>query len=147
MTLLGRIAQAITGKIQFVVNEEKHLLIVPVIKESIHHNLLIQVNEEAETIVLILKYQTKAPQDRQEEICVFLSGLNQIMMVGGLEMNSSDGECQYRYTVNVESIQLNDQYLERLVMEHIDKGFRFWHWLEPIMNGATSESILSQLTS
>jgi hypothetical protein len=145
MTLLRRIHRAIDNHLTCVVSEEKHVIVVPVTDNGVRHVVVIQVGEEAETITLIMKYDRKAPQSRREEMCVFMSTVNQMLLIGGLEMDLQDGECQFRHAVDVESITLNDRYLDRLVMTHCVLGARYWGMIETVMNGGDSRSAIQSL--
>jgi hypothetical protein len=99
MALLRRICDVIADDLQFLATQDKHGIVILVADGDTTHPTLVEANEKSKTINLIMKYEKKAPDSRREEMCVFMSLVNQQLIIGGLEMDWPDGECQYRHSI------------------------------------------------
>jgi hypothetical protein len=145
VTLLDKLQRAMSQRFTFQVDPVKRVIVMPVTAEGVHHIVVLRVNEQEETIQMMLKYQRKAPEPYRVEMCLFMSHVNQRSNLGGLEMDTSDGECQFRHSVDVEGIQLNDQYLAQLVQIHCVSGARYWPAVAAVMDGADFRSAHARL--
>jgi hypothetical protein len=136
VSILDKLQRAISPDFMFQVDHAKRVIIMPVTCDGVRHIVVIRVNEQEETITLMLKYQTKAPEPQRAEMCAFMSHVNQRCNLGGLEMDLEDGECQFRHSVDVEGIILNDAYLHQLVQLHCTSGAHYWPAISAVMCGA-----------
>jgi hypothetical protein len=144
MALLGQLSAALDGKLRYRTIAEKSAIFALTGDDDVTHTLLVQVDEESAMIQLVLKFERKASRPRQEEMCVFMGQANcSTFSVGGVEMDSSTGECQFRHAVDVNGIHVNSEFLRALVVTHIRQGERCWRGVEAIMNGADYRSALS----
>jgi hypothetical protein len=140
MTILSQLSRALTGVYKHQVDEEKHRVVFTVTDDNHTHIVLIACNEVGQVITMMMKYTQKTPESRRDEVCVFMGEVNKRLMIGGFEMDLSDGECQYRHSVDVESLELNAAFFEALVRCHVVSGCRFWLGILAVQNGANYQT-------
>jgi hypothetical protein len=147
MALLKKVCDALEGKLRFRSIPEKFSIVAMIGNNIPNHSLLIQVNESLSTIQLILRYERKTSQHRQEEMSVLISQANcSACKVGGLEMDETTGEVQYRHGVDAVGISVTDEFVRALVAAHVKQGERCWKGVEAVMNGTDYRTALSFIT-
>jgi hypothetical protein len=102
MTLLRRICDVTADDLQLIATQDQHGIVILVADGDIIRPTLVEVNEQSKTISLIMNYEKKARDSRREGMYVFLSLVSQQLIIGGLEMDWPDGECQYRHSISGE---------------------------------------------
>lgn len=133
--LLQRIRNALTGKWNFEVVPDKNRIHFVVQDSGISHDVVILVDERAEVVTLILSYRRKTPASVRMQMAMLLGQLTLATHVGGFEMDPSDGECRFRHSVDVESLDPPNSFFQRMVAIHIKTGCKVWSMLEQVMNG------------
>jgi hypothetical protein len=96
---------------------------------------VILVDERAEVVTLIFAYRRKTPTSMRLQMAMLLGQLTMATHVGGFEMDPSDGECRFRHSVDVESLDPPNSFFQRMVAIHIKTGCQVWPMIEKIMNG------------
>jgi hypothetical protein len=124
--LLQRLLEAMKGKWNFSVDAGKNLLRMNITDDGVTHRVIISVDEDGETISLATKYAKKVPQSRRHAVAGMINQINMGLLIGGIEMDPSDGECQYRHGVDVEGLATNVAFLRRLVNSHVLTGCRLY---------------------
>jgi hypothetical protein len=142
MTLLSQLSLALTGVYKHQVDEENHRVVFTMSDETHRHIVVISCNEVGQVITMMMKYTQKTPESQRDEMCVFMGEVNKRLMIGGFEMDLSDGECQYRHSVDVESLELNAAFFRALVRCHVVSGCDFWRGILAVQNGANYQRAL-----
>jgi hypothetical protein len=145
MTLLSQLARALNGVCNFKTEEENHRIIFTMTDNDVKHYVLVTCNEAGQVIALMMKYIKKTPKLRREEMCVFMNEVNKNLMLGGFEMDVDDGECQYRHSVDVESLELNPAFWVSLVKLHVSTGYKYWPGILAVENGVDCRTALSRV--
>jgi hypothetical protein len=146
-SLLARMGEALEGTFRYRSIAEKSAIIAIASNGHATHTLLIQVNESTSTIQLILRFERKLADQKQEEMAVFMGQANcSVFDVGGAEMDPLTGECQFRHAVDVSGFAVNRTFLLQLVTNHIKQGDRCWQGVEAVMNGADHRAALALIS-
>jgi hypothetical protein len=139
MTLMSQMIKALQSKWKFLAQEAQSRIILQVGDDNVTHTMIIQVKDDIKIICMMLKYQQKAAQQCRATMIRLFNQANCDLLLGGLEMDPEDGECQYRNSIDVESLQLTDTFLETLVRRHASVGCKYWQPVQAVLNGGSYE--------
>jgi hypothetical protein len=145
MTLLSQLARALNGVYNFKIEQENHRIVFTMTDNDVKHYVLVTCNEAGQVIALMMKYIKKTPQLHREEMCVFMNEVNKSLMLGGFEMDVEDGECQYRHSVDVESLDLKPAFWVSLVKIHVLTGCKYWPGILAVQNGLNCRTAQSRV--
>jgi VCBS repeat-containing protein len=145
-SLLQRVQSALTGKWNFQVDAAKSLIHFLVTANNVTHRVLVVTDERTQIVSLTLKYMRNASPQVRGQMALMLGQLNFRVHMGGYEMDPSDGECQYRHAVDVESLTTPPSFFQRMVAINIRTACDHWPALEKVMNGADWQTALRALS-
>ena len=89
-------------------------------------NCFIQAREAQEHMIIYSVLPVLVPEERRDEIALFLTRANYGMPVGNFEMDYSDGEVRYKTSIDLEDIEEFQLLLRNLLYANVlnmDKYF------------------------
>jgi hypothetical protein len=99
----------------------------------------LRIQEDSKLVIAIMAYKQKVDPDNRDRMLVFMNKANFEFTLGGFEMDPDDGTIRYRNSLDVESLDLSGEFVDRFVRTFAVLGSRYWKPVKMILDGKPVE--------
>jgi hypothetical protein len=146
MSLIREVSDCLQqGSWSFVLQEAIGRIKLNISGEGISHSIELQVREDTKLIIGMLTYKRKCDANNRHRMVIFMNRQNFELSLGGFEMDPTSGKVRYRNSVDVESLQLTEVFVNNFVRAIAVHGCKFWDPIEMVMDGKPLVEIFRQM--
>ena len=103
------------------------------------------VYEEMDRLMVLAQMDEKVPASHRPAVIEYLTRINYGLIIGNFEMDLSDGEVQFRVSVDVEHVGINTKKIGQMLGIAIHNADRFAPGIEELSKGRTPEDIYNEI--
>lgn len=104
---------------QFTQVEGKNVFLFGISGKNGNFQCIADIIEEEKKFIFFSVYGANTPPDKKQMMLELLNVLNHRLFFGHFEMNMEDGEIRFRVSISYKNIELNQSFIEELIMTSI----------------------------
>ena len=113
---------------------------------DVNFSIRLTAFEELDTLMVLALMDEKVPASHRPAVIEYLTRINYgSLIIGNFEMDLSDGEVQFRISIDTEHVGINTKKIEQMVDNAIHHAKRFAPGIEELSKGRTSEDIYNEI--
>lgn len=104
---------------QFTQVRGKNVLFFGISGKNGNFQCIVDLIEEENKFIFLSVCGANTPSKKRQEMLELLNNLNYKLFFGSFEMNIEDGEIRFRTSISFNNIELNQKFIEELIMSNI----------------------------